>query len=159
MKPHLVLFSTDSGFLAKLQLFSSSLPYISYETGNGIEVTEKAQLDALWATLMAGVELFGVAPPFALHEARVVETPARQLKRGMPRHGIVGVAVNKDDPKSPEYSLRLVLSALLRAVRSFNSMHNDKIARIGILPDDLGLKKLNPEVAFKIIREIYEKSF
>ena len=156
-RPHLVFFSSDSAFLEKLKPFSAELPYISYEVGNGPHVTAKAGLDALWATLMAGVELFGAEPPFPLYEARVLETPRAQLLRGMPRHGVVGVAVSKDDPKTPEYNLRLVLSALLKAVKDFNSRGTDQVFRVGILPDDLELKKLDPSTAFKIIREVYEQ--
>jgi hypothetical protein len=156
-KPELVLFSTDAKFLEKLRPFSVELPYIRYEVGHGPQVTARAHLDALWATLMAGAELFGAAPPFPLYEARVLETPPMQLQRGMPPHGIVGVAVSEHDPKTPEYRLRLIVSALLKAVRDFNSRNPDRIRRVGILPDDLHLRNLNPEVAFRIIREIYEK--
>jgi hypothetical protein len=153
----LILFSTDSVFLEKLRSYSTGLSYISFETGYGPQVTAKAGLDALWATLMAGVELFGAAPPFPLYEARVFETPLAQLQRGMPRHGVVGVAVSRDDPETPEHNLRVVLSALLKAVKDFNSKNTDQILRVGILPDDLELKKLDPGTAFEIIREVYEQ--
>jgi hypothetical protein len=158
-RPQLVLFSTDPAFLEKLRRFSTDLPDISYETGHGPQVSKKAALDALWTTLMVGVELFGAAPPFAIHEARVLETPSAQLQLGMPRHVVVGVALSKDDPKTPEFNLRLVLSALFKAVKDFNSRSTDQIARVGILPDDLELKKLDPATAFKIVREAYEQHY
>jgi hypothetical protein len=157
LRPRLVLFSPDVALLEKLRPFSAELPYISYEAGSAPHVTTKVALDAFWTTLMAGVELFGALPPFPLHEARVLETPAAQLQRGMPRYGVVGVAVSKDDPKAPEYNLRLVLSALLKAVKDFNSRNKSQIARVGILPDDLELKKLDPRLAFKIIGEVYDQ--
>ena len=75
----------------------------------------------------------------------------------MPKYGVVGVATSEDDPKTPEYNLRVALSALLRAVNDFNSRGKDRIVRVGILPDDLGLKKLDPTDAFRIIREVYEQ--
>jgi hypothetical protein len=158
-RPQLVLFSTNVALLEKLRPFSADLPYISYETGHGPQVSKKAALDALWATLMVGVELFGAVPPFPMHEARVLETPSGQLQLGMPRHVVVGVAASKDDPKTPEFNLRLVLSGLLKAVKDFNSRNTLRIARVGILPDDLELKKLNPATAFKIIREVYEQHY
>lgn len=157
-RPQLILFSTDASLLEKLKPHGSVLPYIAFEVGNGPEVTARARLDALWATLMAGVELFGAVPPFPLHDARVLPTPPSQLKRGMPRYGVVGVAVSKDEGKVPELNLRLVLSALLRAIKEFNSQGRDRITRIGILPDDLELKRLEPSTAFKIIREVYEQA-
>ncbi len=156
-RPQLVLFSTDAAFVEKLKPFSAGLPYISYEVGNGPQVTSKARLDALWATLMVGVELFGATPPFPMHEASVLQTPEPHLKRGMPRYGVVGVAISKDEGKIPEHNVRLVFSALLQAVRDFNSQGKDQIARVGILLDDLEFKKLAPSTVFKIIREVYER--
>ena len=54
------------------------------------------------------------------------------------------------------FDLRLVMSALLKAVKDFNSQGQDRIIQIGILPDDLELKMLRPEVAFKSVREVDE---
>jgi len=155
-KPQLIFYGSDSALLEKLKPHSSELRYISYEVGYGPQVTAKAHLDAFWVTLMGGVELFGATPPFPLHEARVLRTPAAQLEKGFPRYGIMGVAVSQKDPRSPDYNLRLVISALLKAVNDFNSRGEDRILRVGILPDDLELKKLKPEAAFKIVREVYE---
>ena len=87
----------------------------------------------------------------------MLQTPEAQLKRGMPRYGIVGVAVSKDENKVPEQNVRLILSALLKVVRNFNSQEKDQIVRVGILPDDLEFKKLDPDTVFKIIREVYER--
>jgi hypothetical protein len=155
-KPQLILYGSDASVLDMLKPYSAELPYLSYEVGYGPEVTDKAHLDAFWVTLAGGVELFGASPPFPLHAARVLRTPAVQLDKGFPRYGIVGVAVSENDPKSPDYNLRLVMSALLTAVKDFNARGQDQILREGILPDDLELKKLKPEAAFKIVREVYE---
>jgi hypothetical protein len=157
-KAELILFGADSDLLERLKAFSAELPWIGYEPGYGPQVVAKASLDALWATPMVGLELFGVAPPFPLHEARAHKTPTRHLQRGMPRYVIVGVATSKSDPVTPEYNLRLVLSCLLKAVKDFNSRNADQIRRIGILPEDLDLKRLDPVEAFRIAREVYETS-
>ena len=154
----LVLFGTDTGLLEDLKRCSGGLPYIMYEQGYGPQVVVKADLDALWATPMIGAELFGAIPPFPLHEARVLKTPPAQLQRGMPRYGVVGVATTDDDPKTPEYNLRLVLSALLKAVYDFNAKQSDQILRIGILPEDLDLKRIDHSKAIEIIRQVYEDS-
>src|SRR5947207_15492448 len=95
--PQLILFSTDSAFLEALKPFSAMLPYVDYEVGNGPQVTARARLDALWATPMAGVELFGASPPFPLHEARVHKTPQMQRQRGRPLYGVGSVPVSEDD--------------------------------------------------------------
>jgi len=154
----LVIFGTDSDLLENLRRSSAALPYISYEQGYGPQVAARAGLDAMRATPMIGAELFDATPPFPLYDARVLETPPTQLQRGMPRYGIVGVATSDDDPTTPEYNLRLVLSALLRAVHDFNSKQTDHIRRVGILPEDLDLKRIDPGRAVEIVRQVYEES-
>ena len=156
-KPELVIYGTDSTLLETLKKASATLPYISYEVGYGPEVVARAHLDALWATPFAGIELFGAAPPFPLREARVLMTPQAQLKRGMPRYGVVGVATTENDPKDPVSNLQLVISALLRAISNFNnSQESDMIRRVGILPQDLDLNRMEPALAFRIIHDIYQ---
>ncbi len=155
-KPNLILFGSDRAFLESLKPYSVKLPYVGYEAGFGPQVTARAHLDALWVTPMVAMELFGAAPPFPPYKAEVLETPADQQEKGLPRYGIAGVAVSQDDVRTAEGNLRLVISALLEAVRDFNSQNKDQISRIGILPEDLELKKIKPQVAFKIIREEYD---
>jgi hypothetical protein len=154
----LVLYGTDTDLLEDLKRRAGGLPYIMCEQGYGPQVVVKADFDALWATPMIGAELFGAIPPFPLHEARVLKTPPAQLQRGMPRYGVVGVATCDDDPTTPESNLRLVLSALLKAVYDFNSKQSDQIRRIGILPEDLDLKRIDHSRAVEIIRQVYEGS-
>ncbi len=156
--PHLVLFGTDLDLLEELKRASVAFPYLSCEPGYGPQVIATAGLDALWATPMVGAELFGATPPFPVHEARVLRTPVAQLQRGMPRYGVVGVATSNDDPNTPEYNLRLVLSALLKAVRDFNLEQPDQIRRVGVLPEDLDLKRIDHGKAVEIIRQVYEES-
>ena len=155
---HIVLFGTNPILLEGLKRASDAFPYLSCELGYGPQVAAKAGLDAMWATPMVGAELFGAIPPFPLHEARVLKTPALQLRRGMPKYAVVGVATSNDDPKTPEYNLRLVLSALLKAVQDFNSRQPDQIRRVGVLPEDLDLLRIDPAKAVEIIRQVYEES-
>lgn len=154
-KPQLILYGTDAGILERLRPFSAALRYIGYEVGYGIEIAAKAKLDALWLTPMAAVELYGANPPFPVHEAQVVKTPTPQLVRGFPRYGVVGVATSREDPRTPEFELRLIISALLKALTEFNSQSEDQIIRVGVLPQDLGLERMDPEKAFGIIRDLY----
>jgi hypothetical protein len=157
MTTELTIYDTNAHFLRTLQECSKDLPYIHFEVGYGPDVVVKASLDALWATPIAGAELFGASPPFPLHKAKIYETPAAQLMRGMPKYGVVGVATEEADPKTPEFNLRLVLSALLDAVEEFNSRHTEKLSRVGFLPDDLELKRISPKDAFRIVQEVFEQ--
>src|SRR5690348_13229216 len=68
-KTELVLYGTDFHLLEELKRFSVDMPYVFYEPGYGPQVVIKAGLDALWASPMAGVELFGATPPWPIHEA------------------------------------------------------------------------------------------
>ncbi|HEY4880122.1 MAG TPA: hypothetical protein VIH97_13455 [Candidatus Acidoferrales bacterium] len=156
INPQLILFSPNSSALEKLKPYSSTLPYISYEVGTGPEVTAKAKLDAVWMTPMVAFDLFGATPPFPLNRACVLRTPQAQLKKGFPRYGVAGVATSPNDAKNPEYNARLVMTALLEAIRDFNSRNEEQIIRIGILPEDLELTSLKPNTGFQIIREVYE---
>ena len=158
-KLELILFGPDRAFLNSLKPHSANLPYISYELGFGPQVAQNARLDAFWSTPMMGAELFGAAPPFPLHQAQVLRTPEPQKQKGFPRYAIVGVAVHQDDPKDPEYNLRLIMGSLLTAVKEFNFKNEDPIRRVGILPEDLELNRLTPEIAFAIIKEFYERDF
>ena len=150
----LVIYDTNSELIEKLKHCSRFVPFVDCQVGYGPEVTARASLDAMWASLMVGVEIFGANPPFPLHEARVFSTPEKRKELGMPRYGIVGVAVADDDPQTPEYTLRLTLTALLRAARDFNAQNVDQIRRVGVLPENLGLNRLEPVTAFDIIREV-----
>jgi hypothetical protein len=156
-QPELILFGTDNAFLNNLKAHSGNLPYISYELGIGLQIAQKARFDAFWATPMMAVELYGATPPFPLHQAQVLRTPEAQKQKGFPRYAIVGVAVHQDDPKDPKYNLRLIIESLLTGVKKFNIENEDQIRRVGILPENLELKKLKPKIAFAIIKEIYER--
>ncbi len=79
-----------------------------------------------------------------------------QVQQGLPRYAIVGIATSKCDPTTPEYNIRLITSALLKAIKNFNSEGRDPVSRVGLQPDDLELKKIAPETAFRIIREVYD---
>lgn len=155
-RPTLVIYGSDAPLINRLKAEFASLSYVRCEVGYGPVVTKTVGLDAFWVTLMAAVELYGATPPFPLHVARVVKTPEEQLKKGFPKHGVIGVAMSEQDDRSPEAELRLVVSALLQATDSFNRQGGDQISKVGLLPEDLGLTRMKSNEARGIIRELYE---
>lgn len=155
--PQLILYDTGPDFFESLAAYKSELPFVRFEIGKLPHVTHVAALDASWTTPMGALELYGINPPFPLHEARVHRTPETKLKKGHPRYLVVGVATSLSDPRTPEFNINIVLSALLRAVDEFNGRSSDKIKRIGILPEQLDLRRLDPPVAARLLREAYEK--
>lgn len=152
----LVVYGSNTALLSRFKESVSELPYLDAESGFGPEVTRKASLDAMWATPAAGAELFGASPPFAPHQARVFQSPAPTLARGLPRYGVVGVMTSPNDPKTPEFQLQLIVSALLRAIEDFNAGTSDKIRSVGILAQDLLLNKMEMPGAIDIIRRAFE---
>jgi hypothetical protein len=76
----------------------------------------------------------------------------------MPKYGIVGVTTSDDDPTTPEYNLRLVLSALLGLFATSTQIswtrfgEWESFQRISILSESTMARPL------KIIRQVYEAS-
>ncbi len=127
MKPKLVIFDTDAELIQRLKPLSAHLPYVCYAVGDGLTVTKAEKLDALKVSLMMALEHFGWNPPYPLFEARVLKTPPADVQRGMPRYGISGVALPKDYPRDdPRRELEISVSAMLKAVKEFNSTGEDQ---------------------------------
>ena len=157
MKPQLFIFDTDKELIQQLKSQSAHMPYVRYAVGDGLTVTKAEKLDALKVTLMTALEHFGWNPPYPPFEACVLKTPSADVARGMPRYGISGVALPKNYPRDNlRRELKIVISAMLKAVKRFNSSHEDQILRIGILPEELSLKRLPPAEVFQMLKRIYE---
>jgi hypothetical protein len=155
MNVQFVVFSTNRKLIEQLKAYAPQLPFLRYVWGDGPKATAEAALDAIWVSPMAAVDRFGANPPFPLFQAVVIKTPSSEVKRGLPRYGIAGVAVPKDHPQDPLRDLEIKVSALLKAIQDFNKKGEDRILRVGLLPGDLGMDKLAPATAFQIIDRIY----
>jgi hypothetical protein len=155
VKPQLVIFDTDAELIERLRSQSANQAYISYAVGNGPMVTKSANLDALKVSLMDALDRFGLNPPYPVGEARVLKTPLVELRRGLPRYAISGVALPPNYNRDVRLELDLVISATLKAIKEFNARGEDQILRVGILPESLGLGKLPPAEVFETLDRIY----
>jgi hypothetical protein len=131
-----------------------NLPFVRTFVGNGIEVTQSAQLDAMWLTPIQA-ERYGASPPFPLHEAQLFATPQMEVEKGFPKVVIVGVAISSDDPTDPRWQLRLIVSAMLNAIEIAERRGNFHVQRVGMLPEHLLLNNLTIPIAAAIIADAY----
>ncbi len=152
----IVVFGRDSDTLAEMAKFATALPFVSFALGVGRLISQHENLDALWMTPMMASEALGISVLPPLHRALVVATPAGKYQEGYPRYVVLGVLTATDDPKTPEFETRLVIKALLDAVRQFDGNQScDSIRRVGILPEDLGITRQNLQKCFEIIGDEY----
>ena len=157
VKPEIVIFDTDAAVIAALQ-GELNLPFVRTAVGNGIQVTRSAQLDGMWLTPMQA-ERYGASPPFPLHEAQILVTPHGEVEKGFPEVVIVGVALSADDPTDPQWQLRLVISAMLKAISDADRLGTFHVERVGMLPEHLMLNRLPLRVAAAIIDKAYRQQY
>ncbi|MCI0625313.1 MAG: hypothetical protein L0387_27330 [Acidobacteria bacterium] len=161
MEFQIVIYSTEMERLERLRPYCNHLPYIRLVLGHGPDATEAAELDALWMTPM-GANYVGLdewVSDLQKHEAHVYAMPKNAVTKGLPRFAVVGVLLTGNDPRDPEFELGLIVSSMCRAIRNFNRSSEYKLRRIGMLPEDLWLQKLDPGVAFRIIEKTTSESY
>ena len=116
--------------------------------------TRQRRLDALCVPLTDAVERWGARP--ASHKAQVLRT--RPEDSGMPPYVVAGVAIGPNDPRAgdPGHELRLMMTAVLDAAKAFNTENSPPIRVVGFWTDMLGMNRINPTEAGKIIISAYE---
>jgi hypothetical protein len=85
---------------------------------------QQRQLDALYVCLTDAVERWGARP--ASHRSQVLRT--RPEDSGMPPYVVTGVATGEADPRT---GLKLTMTAVLDAVKSFNAENSSPIRTLG----------------------------
>ncbi|MGH7746336.1 MAG: hypothetical protein ACREQ5_16500 [Candidatus Dormibacteria bacterium] len=116
------------------------------------ELMRLESIDAIFLTIMAA-ERWGARP--IVHEAQVFETTSADRDMGWPSFVIAGVAGKPDDPRDPQFELRMIILAVLRAVEKFNKTAGRPIRSIAFGPEWIGIKKLTPQQAADVIRVAY----
>lgn len=153
--PELVIFSTDAKLIQELRSECKGLPQVNFAEGNGPTVSKRERLDALKVSQMDAVERYGFNPPHPLFEARILKTPTTLIDQGLPRYAISGVSLPKDFRRDVRRELELTISAMLSAVKKFNSKGGDQIRRVGVIPESLSLDKLSATEVFRTLERIY----
>ena len=155
--PQLVVFNPDAAIVARLRA-SLTLPYMSVVQSNWWQVAALVHLDAIWMTPMVALELAAVDPPYPLYRARVVAMRPREIALGFPPSVLVGVAIKQEDPDEPRWSLRLIISAMLEAIKTAREERGIEIERIGFHTGHLELDKLPLDEAQTIIDDVYRNA-
>jgi hypothetical protein len=146
----IVIYDSDRQLLDRIRLDCSAQKYVEFVVGNGPTASRIAHLDAIWCSPMEALEL-GMNVSLANHQAGVFQMPQQWVQKGLPTYAVVGVPTSKDDPRTPDFELPMIVSALAKAVKQFNEGPNPRITRVGFLPDHLWLRKLAPGAAMTII--------
>ena len=91
-------------------------------------------IDVLYLPLFAA-EQFGARP--LIHKSQILSTSSAKQEDGLPAFIVTGTCLAKDDPRGPIPEMRLLLSAVFEAVRSFNMSQTAKLETIGFWAYDL----------------------
>jgi hypothetical protein len=160
--PEIIICSPDAAKINRTKQIFGEVPHVSFQQLTLNEATHTANLDAMWISWMMAVEYFRASPPyppFPLYEARIFNTPENQMAHGLPRYGVAGVQLSPTDPQGPPFTTRMIILAMLKAIRQFNNRNEPPIARIGFQPEYLIADNLSPKDAAEIIRDAYLEVF
>ena len=110
------------------------------------------ELDAIFLSIMAA-EAWGAVP--LVHRAQVLTNRENRLA-GWPIHIVAGVGMSQEDRREPVFELRLIIRAVLEAIKEFNQKSEEVIKTVGFSPEWTGINRIDPIKAGRIIRQVYE---
>lgn len=153
MNPQLVFSDEKESTVRELRQSFEGCPELTALLLKPDELPKLKGLDALFLTLTAA-ERWG--PRIAFYKSQVLTT--RPQDEDMPPYIVTGIAMEIDDPRTrdPRSELKLVIAAVLDAVRQHNSESGRQIKSVGFWTELLGMRRLSPTEAGQIIRSIYE---
>jgi hypothetical protein len=153
MRPKLIFSDSNENVIKQLRQAFEGCPELTALMLKPDELPKLDGLDALFLTLIAA-ERWG--PRLIFYKSQVLKT--RPEDRAMPPYIVTGIAMNVDDPRTrdPSSELKLVITAVLDAVESYNSENGDPIKTVGLWTNMLSVDSVDPIEAGQIIRLIYE---
>jgi hypothetical protein len=152
-----LLFSDENGIMIeKLQQAFEGNPDLIALTLEPDELPKLKELDALYLSIIAA-ERWGSKP--VLYESQVLKT--RPEDQGWPPYIVTGIALQPDDPRAgdPIEELKLVIKAVLEAVKSYNQKTNSQIRTVGFWTENLRMARMDVSAAGEIIRSAYQKVY
>jgi hypothetical protein len=154
MKLTLTFGDVDPKRTEELQQGFRDHPQLHARAVKSSELMQAEGVDAIFLTIMAA-ERWGARP--IVHEAQVLETSSSERGGGWPSFIVAGVAGKPDDPRDPQFELRMIILAVLRAVQKFNKTASRPIRNVAFGPEWTGIRKLLPQHAAEIIRAAYDE--
>jgi hypothetical protein len=134
-----------------LRAHLAGLPNVSVITPIGRVSREIQDLDVLEVSSFYAAEKWGAMPQ--IHCAQIIPTSTEQDRaEGWPKYVITGVALAPGDPTDAEFAAESIIGAIIKAVRQHNSTEKDQINRVGLEIGWLGLRRISPVEAAKVLR-------
>jgi hypothetical protein len=155
-KVQVVLFTSDPDFAAWLNMLLAAQDAVIVYHGTGPQATSDKKLDALFLYGMQG-SYFGVQPPEPGQQAQVFVTPAEKRILGLPGLFIAGALAPSQAPDEATFARR-AYELLLQTAQRYNETHRLPILRIGSVPENFGVHKLNPNEALRSLVDAAEEA-
>jgi hypothetical protein len=153
--PRLVFFHTSGSSVGALRQAFGGHPQFTASVAKPGQLTgQQRGLDALYVSLTDAVERWGARP--ASHKSQVLRT--RPEDSGMPPYVVTGVTIGADERRAGDasYELKLTMTAVLDAVKSFNAENSPPIRTVGFWADALGMDRLDLAEAASIVVSVSE---
>ena len=151
MKFNLKIFDPDPNIIADLKEELGDLPSITMHLVDKMLYLEPpGGIDVLYLPL-AAAERFGAKP--LIHESRIFATSPEDRQAGLPGFVISGTCLAPADPRGPIPEMRILLSAVFDAIRTFNGREEVQLQRVGFWAYNL-LSGLTPTELRRILLEV-----
>jgi hypothetical protein len=152
MRPRLIFSDPDAERVEALRRGIGAHPDLQVIHLKSDQLRKLPELDAIFLTIMAA-EAWGAVP--FVHRAQVLTNRENRLA-GWPTHIVAGVAMDPGDPREPVFELKLIIRAVLEAIKEFNQKFEEPITSIGFSPEWTGINRIDPIKAGRIVREVYD---
>lgn len=156
MRPKLIISHENQNTITHLQKGLAGCEEITAIKLKPNELLKLEALDAVYLTVM-GAERWGALP--IPHKAQVLRTAPADAEKGYPPYVIAGSVFTAEDSLDPRFQLRVIVDAVLNAVRSFNLAESDPIWKVGFWAEDLCITLMSPEAAGELIKSVYEEHY
>lgn len=129
------IFDADAQRLTELVNVLGDLKSVSFQhVDKMLYLKPPRGIDILYLPLTAA-ERFGSVP--LIHKSQILPTSASKNKDWLPDYIVTGTCLAKDDPRGPIPEMRILLSAVFDAIRTFNEESQGKLRQIGFWGYDL----------------------
>jgi hypothetical protein len=156
MKLKLLFSDENAALIEKLQQAFEGNPDLIALTLRPDELPKLKELDALYMSIIAA-ERWGSKLVF--YESQILKT--RPEDQGWPPYIVTGIALKPDDPRAgdPIEELKLVMKAVLYALKSYNQQNKSKIRTVGFWTENLRMPRMDVSAAGEIIRSAYQEHY
>jgi hypothetical protein len=158
MRPNLVFENTNSEKVSLLKRGFQAHPQLTARELKPFGQKAPPNVDAFYVSIMAA-ERWGAGVRPVAHQAQVFRTAPEDQAQGWPPFVIAGLALKEgEDPFDARFALRLIIMAVIKAVRDYNAREPNSIRLVGFESGWTGIDKLPPLEAANIICSAYDEA-